>query len=272
MKRKALVYRRGGLGDTLLVFPVLEILKKKGFHVTAVGNTDYLSLAKAVGWADAVVSEIPQETDEFYEKVIIGINGNVNPFPEERKWVVEYYLERLGLNDYQYSRKLPIEANQRAKRAYLHSSSGSKLKNAPLEVFMNTEEYLLDRGFEVVWLIGEAEEELKGAFKRELHVMDITDLAREMSKGILFVGNDSGFAHLASYLGLHTVVIYGPTDPVVWKPVGRWVYQLSPKLDCAPCFPDVCQTRDCLNSASILKSLFPLLDHILVKIYEDHLL
>ncbi len=270
MRKKALVYRRGGLGDTLLAFPVLEILKKKGFHVTAVGNTDYFALAGSIGWADVVLSEIPEGTDDFDRKVIIGIDGNVKPFPEVRKWVVQHYLESLGFEGHTYSKKLPIESEWKTRKAFLHPSSGSKLKNAPLDVFIRTEKYLQERGFEVFWLIGEAEEELKGKFHREIYVRNITDLAKEMSGGIILIGNDSGFAHLAAYVGLHTLVIYGPTDPVIWKPVGEWVYQLYPEIECAPCFPNVCQTMDCLNSSYILERLFPLLDHILVKINEDH--
>ncbi len=270
MSKRALVYRRGGLGDTLLVFPVLEILRKMGFHVTAVGNTDYLVLAKIVGWADSVLSEFPEELDQFDKKAIIGIDGNIPPFPEKRVWIVDYYLERLGLSGCEYSRRLPLDCSLKSKKAYLHPSSGSKLKNAPLEVFLEVEKFLIGKGFEVLWLIGEAEEELKGTFYREIHVRDIAELAGKLSCGTLFIGNDSGFAHLASYIGLYTIVIYGPSDPVVWKPVGERVHQIVPGLNCAPCFPDVCEERDCLRSGYILERLFPLLDHIIVKINEDN--
>jgi ADP-heptose:LPS heptosyltransferase len=58
---KLLLYRRGGLGDTLLNFPLLEIFKGQGFHITTVGNTDYFEIAKEVGWADRVLSEVPKE-------------------------------------------------------------------------------------------------------------------------------------------------------------------------------------------------------------------
>ena len=35
-----------------------------------------------------------------------------------------------------------------------------------------------------------------------------------------FVGNDSGPGHLAAFLGLPTVSLFGPTDPARWKPLG----------------------------------------------------
>jgi heptosyltransferase III len=34
------------------------------------------------------------------------------------------------------------------------------------------------------------------------------------------VGNDSGPTHLAAAVGCPTVVVFGPTDPIVWAPIG----------------------------------------------------
>jgi heptosyltransferase-3 len=38
-----------------------------------------------------------------------------------------------------------------------------------------------------------------------------------------FVGNDSGITHLAGYLGIPTLALFGPTDFRIWGPVGRRV-------------------------------------------------
>lgn len=265
MRKKALIYRRGGLGDTLLVFPILEILKAQGFHVTAVGNTDYFALAREVGWADRVLSEVPANED-FDFKAVIGIGGNVPLFPDGRKWVVEHYLETLGFSDFRFSKTLPVKPSQRLRKAFLHPSSGSALKNAPLEIFLEAQKHLARNGFEVVWLIGEAETHLRGKFDSEFLVEEIPELAKELNKGSLLIGNDSGFAHLSSYLGVPTVVIYGPTDPLVWKPIGTQIYQLTLGLDCSPCFPNVCEVRKCLSPGDILERLVPLLNHILIKV------
>jgi ADP-heptose:LPS heptosyltransferase len=74
--KKLLLYRRGGLGDTLLTFPLLEIFKGQGFHITTVGNTDYFEIAKEVGWADRVLSEVPKEGLGLYKKSLIGTSPN----------------------------------------------------------------------------------------------------------------------------------------------------------------------------------------------------
>jgi ADP-heptose:LPS heptosyltransferase len=39
-----------------------------------------------------------------------------------------------------------------------------------------------------------------------------------MSGATLFIGNDSGPAHVAAAFGIPVVVLFGPSDPVAWAP------------------------------------------------------
>jgi Glycosyltransferase family 9 (heptosyltransferase) len=48
------------------------------------------------------------------------------------------------------------------------------------------------------------------------------------------VGNDSGPTHLAAAVGCPTVAIFGPTDPVVWAPVGSHVRVVTGRLGGVP--------------------------------------
>ncbi len=41
-----------------------------------------------------------------------------------------------------------------------------------------------------------------------------------------YLGNDSGITHLAAMLGLPTIVLFGPSSPTVWRPVGPDVHVL----------------------------------------------
>jgi ADP-heptose:LPS heptosyltransferase len=94
---------------------------------------------------------------------------------------------------------------------------------------------LASKGFEVVFLLGPAEQE---KFSNEtINQMNsvvpcLTDLSLTDVLGLLgcahgFVGNDSGITHLAGSMGVNTVVIFGPTDPAVYKPVGPAVTVLA---------------------------------------------
>lgn len=248
-----LFYRRGGLGDTLLTFPVLEVLKKMGERIFAVGNTDYLKIAKEVGWIDEMHYEIPERS--FSKVIKVSVDGNVKPFPEKRVWIVDHYLESLGLKKI-YSDKLnlkPILNNPFKGRAVIHPSSGSRAKNPPIELFLRIEEYLKRQGYQVIYFVGEADEWVKGFASEFYQSTDPLEIGRALKEAKLFVGNDSGISHLASYVGVPTFVFYGPTDPIVWRPIGRRVFQISLNPDCSPCFPNTCQERPCLDVEELFK-------------------
>jgi ADP-heptose:LPS heptosyltransferase len=45
-----------------------------------------------------------------------------------------------------------------------------------------------------------------------------------------YIGNDSGVSHLAAYLGLPTVAVFGPSDPEMWRPIGPLVQIVRPRF------------------------------------------
>jgi ADP-heptose:LPS heptosyltransferase len=45
------------------------------------------------------------------------------------------------------------------------------------------------------------------------------DLLNQIVSGSVFIGNDSGPAHLAGIIGVPTIALFG-TDPQRWKPMG----------------------------------------------------
>ena len=55
----------------------------------------------------------------------------------------------------------------------------------------------------------------------------LDELARLLGGATLYLGNDSGVSHLAAATGAPSVVVFGPTDPEIWKPVGPCVTALG---------------------------------------------
>lgn len=257
--KKAFIYRRGGLGDTLSIFPLFEILKREGYHIIASGNSDYLRLALEIGWIDRIVSE-PLERNLDLE-IIIGINGHIQPFPEDRQWIVEYYLKRLSLQDRVYSKTLPLEEryikdfNLFEEKIIIHPSSGSKKKNLPPGLFLRISERLP----EALFVAGEADYWLSNFVKPYYFNHDIIETAYLLKRARLFIGADSGLTHLSAYLGIPTVVIYGPTDPIIWRPIGERVIQIRP-TDCKPCFPYICTERYCLDNEENIERILSIIE------------
>jgi heptosyltransferase-2 len=82
---------------------------------------------------------------------------------------------------------------------------------------------------------------------------DLTGLTGVLAGAGLFVGNDSGAAHLAAALGVPTVVIFGSTSPEATRPLGEKVKVVSGKTECSPCFKRTCRynTYECLNRITV---------------------
>ncbi len=106
----------------------------------------------------------------------------------------------------------------------LMPGSGSPKKNWPAESYRELGR-MLSESTPVLIVLGPAEDHLTGAFSglkclRNPSLGALAGIAR-LASG--FVGNDSGVAHLAAASGGQGVVIFGPTDPARWRPLGRVV-------------------------------------------------
>jgi heptosyltransferase III len=116
----------------------------------------------------------------------------------------------------------------------IQPGSGSPEKCWPLENYLKLIEEIHAAGRRCKVLLGEVELERWGAAAiRQIesateaaHPATYSDLLAELSTSSAFVGNDSGPGHLAGIIGLPTVVLFGPTDPAVWRPLGPRVQVL----------------------------------------------
>lgn len=104
-------------------------------------------------------------------------------------------------------------------------------------------------------------------------IWNLPELVDQLASCKLFITNDSGPMHLAAFLGVPTVAIWGPTH---YRYFGyenlSHVHNISLDLECSPCFKDptskaaiYCQKRiDCMQNLSpnlIVKQV----EHLLLK-------
>ncbi len=120
----------------------------------------------------------------------------------------------------------------------VHPGSGSRLKCWPLERYFELIEHMQSvHGAFVILFTGEAEDgDLRKAVcryvrgrKNIFHAADLElmSAASLLWRCSLYIGNDSGFSHLAGILGCSTIVLFGPTDPSRWRPIGPRVEVVS---------------------------------------------
>jgi ADP-heptose:LPS heptosyltransferase len=144
----------------------------------------------------------------------------------------------------------------------IHPGSGSIRKRWPLTNFLDLADRLEKRGFQPAFVCGPAEPELIEKIRnqdRQIHTFsELTDLVDWFESAGGYIGNDSGVSHLAAFLGLPSVVIFGPADPRRWKPLGQRVQIVQPELNCQPCFEierENCAQPECLANASTESAL-----------------
>ena len=158
------------------------------------------------------------------------------------------------------TRKLKIQ--NRKSKIIIHPGTGSPRKRWPVENFVQVATIIRGMNFgEVIFVVGPAEPGLapfirdrsKGSF-RVHEVYDLSYLMALVQQATCFVGNDSGVAHLAAFMGIPTVAIFGPSSPKRWSPVGRATKVLRGAPDCASCFETDavnCKDPQCLDGVSV---------------------
>ena len=133
--------------------------------------------------------------------------------------------------------------NPESAFALFHPTSAFFTKQWATENFARTAEFLAEKGFQIVAVASKNEgkvlEDLKHKSKvlvttfDDLTLPEITALA---DKARLFVGNDSGIAHIAAAVSTPSVVIFGSSNRNHWRPwtdaPNEIVYEEFP---CQPC-------------------------------------
>ncbi|HTK11493.1 MAG TPA: glycosyltransferase family 9 protein, partial [Ktedonobacteraceae bacterium] len=131
-----------------------------------------------------------------------------------------------GLTPYQQ------EQNEGRRVVAIHPGSGGARKCWPLEKFAEVIDELRRREIPVLLLSGPAEQErfealsrILGQVKglRMLENAPLLEVCQELQQCCCYLGNDAGMTHLAALLGMPTLVLFGPSDPRMWRPVGEWV-------------------------------------------------
>jgi ADP-heptose:LPS heptosyltransferase len=111
----------------------------------------------------------------------------------------------------------------------VHPGSGSPRKNWPAERFAAVVDRLRKGGnWYTVLMGGPADRAQISTLQARLQQppelladgWPLEYVAALLSLTQTYVGNDSGISHLAGCLGTHGVVLFGPTDPTQWAPLG----------------------------------------------------
>lgn len=207
-------------------------------------RTDY-----AICWLrdpDGIVQRNLHEQGRARVVVALG-----RPPEEERIHIVRYLARTLGIAEsvdstYCLERRntaLPNEFMQGLRPFAIHPGSGGAWKCWPVLHFATIICELWRHHIPVLLLSGPTDEE------RVAHLLDLVgtppqasflthivnapllEVASQLQCCRGYLGNDSGITHLAALLGMPTIALFGPSNPVVWHPLGPNVHMIyEPEL------------------------------------------
>lgn len=212
------------------------------------------SLTEWLNQFDLIYSCLPDDdgviTNNFKiyapQAQVITVNGRLNHESAEHSSVqLAYGLNKLNLS----TKDLPLpkisptpqelefvqdsyQLNIRDKFAAFHYGSGSAKKNWPLNQWLTVTEILCSEyQLRPIIFLGEVEMERRIKEQAQSRLLNLHPLFIEgqslrnvaalLKLNPCYAGNDSGISHLAAAVGTPSVVLFGPTNPNVWKPLGK---------------------------------------------------
>ena len=306
--RRVLVIRPGGLGDMVLLLPVLRALRAglpqaEMDLVCERRNVDVLALA---GLAQAALVydrrpwhflralrrrayDVVIDTEQFhnFSAVFARLSGapvRIGYKISPRRNLLYTHLVGYALDGpegAQFARLLgplgitgPVPSHAGCLRAadappgrgdtvVIHAGASTAYKVWRVERFVELAVRLgTERGLRTVCVGGRADAARAGRIGAGIRAaggaaeslaggLDLAGTAGVIRDAALFVGPDSGLAHLAVAEGTPTVVLFGPSDPAKWGFEGDRHCIVREPQPCSPCamfgYYKLCRTVACME-------------------------
>ena len=140
-------------------------------------------------------------------------------------------LRRVGLGD------------ESRHFALIHPAAAFATKTWAAANFARVAERLGSRGISSVAVVGPGERAVADEFVREARIpvvafddLSLPELTALAARAALFVGNDSGVAHMAAAVRLPSVVVFGSSNVAHWRPWSEAPSEVvREELPCQPC-------------------------------------
>lgn len=162
--------------------------------------------------------------------------------------------------------------------ALIHPVAAFATKQWATESFARIAEYLNGKGLQIVAVATKKErgvlDNLKSFSQIPIQVFDdltLPEITALASRAKIFVGNDSGIAHIAAAVETPSVVIFGSSNINHWRPwtnaPNEIVYE---KMPCQPCAGHFCKEfgePECIKRVSV-ESVVQAIEKILTGVQE----
>lgn len=132
--------------------------------------------------------------------------------------------------------------------ALIHPAAALSTKQWAIENFAGITEHLRARGLTPVAIVSRSEKSLLESLTRQSTTpvvgfddLSLPEVVALSARARLFVGNDSGIAHIAAAAGARCVVIFGSSNVEHWRPWTSKPYEVvREEMNCQPCHGYFC--------------------------------
>jgi lipopolysaccharide heptosyltransferase II len=172
-----------------------------------------------LGWTGVPVSDRPQTTLAVTESAAVAV-----------------------------SQRLQVAGLEGQKLALIHPAAAFATKQWASENFARVVEHLAEHGFASVAIAASNETQVLNDLVSNCSVriatfgLSLPEVTALASRCHLFVGNDSGIAHIANAVGTPSVVIFGSSNIAHWRPWNETSAEVVlEEMPCQPCHGYYCE-------------------------------
>lgn len=130
----------------------------------------------------------------------------------------------------------------------IHPGAGNPLRQWRYDRFASVVKYLRSKWrANVIVLAGPNEEEIGHSINRELEeavpilCIGISDAVHIIAAADVFIGHDTGTAHIAAAVNTKSIILFGPAEPSTCQPIGENVQIVIARgIPCRPCSQKIC--------------------------------
>jgi len=170
-----------------------------------------------IGWTGVPVSDRPATLLTVSEKAVVNVS------------------EKLRVAGFEVEESEPF--------AVIHPTAAFDTKQWATDKFARVAEELHARGLTPVAIVSAKEKAILESLIKQTSVrliglsdLSLPEIAALTSRARLFIGNDSGIAHIAAAVGASCVVIFGSSNRAHWRP---WTTRpnevVFEEMQCQPC-------------------------------------